>query len=139
MVITSGSTFPYVESRCASSTPRYSPYKVSGGSIPISSNVSSSAQSSTTTAMFATFSLNALGNFRRDFSTSASNCRRVIGEERRAVDSEAAHALDVHDVRDFLDRRHDVLELTQIGDLHHEVVDAPAIVRHRHLGIRDVA
>src|SRR5688572_9387639 len=78
MVITSGSTLPYVESRYASSTPRYSPYNVSGGSIPTSASVASSAQSSTTTAILEILSLNFFGNFLSAFSTNASNCLRFI-------------------------------------------------------------
>ena len=56
---------------------------MSGGSIPISSNVSSSAQSSTTTAILATLSLNGAGNVRSAFSTNTSNCLRVISPSPR--------------------------------------------------------
>src|SRR5882724_4602470 len=120
--------------------PRYRPYSVSGGSMPTSASVSSSAQSSTTTAMFAILSLNRLGRRRMAFSTSASNRRRFIGggpAPRRALES--SDALDVDDVPDVADGRDDVLELPEVGDLDDEVVDPAPVVGHRHLGLRDVA
>src|SRR3989442_1312349 len=52
--------------------------------MPTSRRVSSSAQSSTTTATFASLSLNFLGRRRRARSTSASNSRRVISSPLRA-------------------------------------------------------
>src|SRR5262245_3379468 len=120
--------------------PRYRPYSVSGGSIPTSASVSSSAQSSTTTAMFAILSLNRLGRRRSAFSTSDSNWRRVtIGGPARLRALVPSHALDVDDVPDLADGLDDVLELADVGDLDDEVVDAAAIVGHGHLGLRDVA
>src|SRR6185295_16767765 len=131
--------------------------------MPISARVSSSAQSSTTTAMFATLSLKGLGSLRSDFSTRASNCRRVMpgilpcraaekGPDARRLSqrsrwaliggpaaSEAAHPLDVDDVRHLANRRHDGLELAQVRDLDDEVVDASPVVGPRHLGLGDVA
>src|SRR5437899_9208740 len=136
----SGRTLPYVESRRVMSTPRYSPYRVSGGSISISARVSSSAQSSTTTAMLASLSLNCLGSFLSAFSTSASNCRRVMMSRgcssSRAL--EPAHAFDVDHVGNVPDRGHDSLELLQIRHFHHEVVDAAPVVGDRDFGLRDV-
>src|SRR5262245_10707474 len=120
--------------------PRYRPYSVSGGSIPTSASVSSSAQSSTTTAMFAILSLNRLGRRRSAFSTSDSNWRRVtIGGPARRRALQPPDALDVDDVPDLADGLDGVLELADVGDLDDEVVDAAAVVGHRHLGLRDVA
>src|SRR2546427_9183200 len=76
--------------------------------MPRSVSVSSSAQSSTTTAMFAILALNFFGRRRSAFSTSPSNCRRVMSG---ACPLEPSDALDVDDVSDFADGRHDVLEL----------------------------
>src|SRR5262245_9477484 len=122
--------------------PRYRPYSVSGGSIPTSASVSSSAQSSTTTAMFAILALNFLGRRRSAFSTRPSNRRRVMVLVRAtggARSLEPSDALDVDDVFDFADLGDDVLELAQVGDLDDEVVDATAVVGHGDLGLRDVA
>src|SRR5206468_12422465 len=52
---------------------------------------------------------------------------------------ESSDALDVDDVPDLADRADDVLELEEVGDLDHEVVDAPAVVGDRDLGLGDVA
>src|SRR5437867_12032550 len=104
--------------------------------MPRSARVSSSAQSSTTTAMFSILDLNFFGRRRSAFSTSPSNCRRVMSG---ACPLEPSDALDVDDVSDFADGRHDVLELAEVGDLDDEVVDAAAVVGHGDLGLRDVA
>src|SRR2546422_8060122 len=52
---------------------------------------------------------------------------------------EPADALDVDDVPDLADRPDDVLELVKVGDLDHEVVDAPAVIGDGDLGLGDVA
>src|SRR5438309_6435818 len=52
---------------------------------------------------------------------------------------EPPDALDVDDVPDLADRADDVLELVEVGDLDHEVVDTPTVVGHRDLGLGDVA
>src|SRR5438093_4032847 len=104
--------------------------------MPRSVSVSSSAQSSTTTAMLAILALNVFGRRRSAFSTSPSNCRRVMSGARPL---ESSHALDVDDVFDFADLGDDVLELAEIGDLDDEVVDAAPVVSHGDLGLRDVA
>src|SRR2546430_7735512 len=108
---------------------------VSGGSIPISSSVSSSAQSSTTTAMLASLSLNARGSPRSARSTTRSNCARVteLGDACGGR-LETAHPLDVDHVGDGADGGHDPLELVEVRHLHHEGGDALAVVGDRHLG-----
>src|SRR5438309_47164 len=73
--------------------------------------------------------------------------RRVQGEvgfsEHRPCPAspllEPPDALDVDDVPDLADRADDVLELVEVGDLDHEVVDTPTVVGHRDLGLGDVA
>src|SRR2546422_8760984 len=123
--------------------------------MPTSASVSSSAQASTTTAMFSILSLNRFGRRRSAFSTSASNCRLVTddgprastrprprgrgGELARRQALQPPDALDVDDVSDFADAGDDVLELSEVGDFDDEVVDTAAVVGHRHLGLRDVA
>src|SRR2546426_11282183 len=120
--------------------PRYRPYSVSGGSMPTSARVSSSAQSSTTTAMFLILSLNRLGSRRSAFSTSDANWRRVtIGGLARRRALQPPEALDVDDVPDFADGGDDVLQLPDVGDLDDEVVDAAGGVGHRDPGPRGVA
>src|SRR5207245_11279964 len=52
---------------------------------------------------------------------------------------EPPDALDVDDVPDLADRADDLLELVEVGDLDHEVIDAPTVVGHRDLGLGDVA
>src|SRR2546425_130027 len=104
--------------------------------MPRSASVSSSAQSSTTTAMFSILDLNFFGRRRSAFSTSPSNCRRVMSGARPL---ESSDALDVDDVFDFADRGEDVLELPEIGDFDDEVIDAAPVVGHGDLGLRDVA
>src|SRR2546427_11035732 len=104
--------------------------------MPRSVSVSSSAQSSTTTAMFAILALNVFGRRRSAFSTSPSNCRRVMSG---ACPLEPSDALDVDDVSDFADLGHNVLELPEVGDLDDEVVDTAPVVGDRDLGLRDVA
>src|SRR5262249_10049981 len=111
--------------------------------MPISASVSSSAQSSTTTAMFLILSLNFLGRRRSARSTNASNCRRVIGQggaPARPPDYlEPTNPLDVDDVRHVADRGHDVLQLAEVAPLDHEVVDPAAVIGHRHFPLGDVA
>src|SRR5213593_2801786 len=123
--------------------------------MPSSASVASSGQASTTTAMLASLSLNVRGRRRSARSTSASNCRRVMTPEREKesgwrgvapraatgplANLESSDALDVDDVPDLADRADDVLELEEVGDLDHEVVDAPAVVGDRDLGLGDVA
>src|SRR6266550_2141910 len=104
--------------------------------MPRSVSVSSSAQSSTTTAMFAILALNVFGRRRSAFSTSPSNCRRVMSG---ACPLEPSDALDVDDVSDFADLGHNVLELAEVGDLDDEVVDTAPVVGDGDLGLRDVA
>src|SRR3989442_2551447 len=122
--------------------------------MPTSASVSSSAQASTTTAMFSILSWNRFGRRRSAFSTSASNCRLVTDDGPRASTCPGSRglggklarrralqppdALDVDDVSDFADAGDDVLELSEVGDLDDEVVDAPSVVGHRHLGLRDI-
>src|SRR5215468_1025624 len=108
--------------------------------MPTSASVSSSAQSSTTTAMLVILSLNRLGRRRSAFSTSDSNWRRVMtgGPARRRA-LQPPDALDVDDVLDLADGLDDVLQLADVGDFDDEVVDTPPVVGHRHLGLRDVA
>src|SRR5688500_3543445 len=60
-----------------------------------------------------------------------------MGPYRRS--SEPAHAFDVDDVGNFAYGAHDLLQLREVGDFDHEVVDAAAIVRDGDLGFRDVA
>src|SRR5690349_3175298 len=103
--------------------------------MPISSRVWSSAQSSTTTATLASLSRKARGSRRRAEWTSDSNSGRVM----RTARLETANALDVDDVLHLADRLHDLLQLVQILDLDHEVVEPLAVVGHRDLGLDDVA
>src|SRR4030095_2138583 len=113
--------------------------------MPRSARVSSSAQSSTTTAMFWILLLNRLGRRRMAFSTSASNCARVIGDPRAArrpgprAALEASDALDGGEGSGVANGSDDVLELPEVGDLDDEVVDPAAVVGHGDLGLRDVA
>src|SRR5512132_3199926 len=85
--------------------------------------------------MLAIFSLNDFGSFRIAFSTSASNCRRVM-RPRRLEPTDPFH---VDHVGHVADGGHDLLQLPQVGDLDHEVVDAAAVVGHGDLGLGDVA
>src|SRR5437867_8396976 len=98
--------------------------------MPTSASVSSSAQASTTTAIFSILSLNRFGSRRSAFSTSASNCRlvtddgprastrpgpRALGGElarRQALQPPAALAVD--DVSDFPPAGGDAPELPQV-------------------------
>src|SRR5437867_3409107 len=102
--------------------------------------------------MFSILALNRFGRRRSAFSTRASNWRRVNAAGRRAsirprpwrLDRDPAgrtalqspDALDVDDVLHVADAGDDLLELPEVGDLDDEVVDAAAIVCHRHLGLR---
>src|SRR2546427_11449400 len=98
--------------------PRYRPYSVSGGSMPTSARVSSSAQSSTTTAMFLILSLNRLGSRRSALSTSDSNWRRVtiVGLARRRARQRPV-ARDVADVPAFADGGDEGLPLPNVAAL----------------------
>src|SRR2546422_902674 len=84
--------------------------------------------------MFAILRLNCLGNRRRAFSTSASNCRRVMNDGARTARQlgprrtlEPSDALDVDDVSDVANGGDDVLELPEGGDLGDDVVDPAPI------------
>src|SRR5215831_18086532 len=100
--------------------------------MPISSRVSSSAQSSTTTAMFSSRLRKRWGSRRSARATSASNSFRLISTMRRTAGDrlalESADPLDADDVLDGRDRRHDALELVEIPDLHREVVEPLAVL-----------
>src|SRR5262245_31929176 len=58
---------------------------------------------------------------------------------RRAEALDAAETFDVDDVLDLADALHDVLQLVEVVDLDHEVVQAPSVLRDRDLGLGDVA
>src|SRR5687767_10581080 len=110
--------------------------------MPISASVSASAQSSTTTAMFEMRWRNVFGSLRSALSTRTSNWRRVTTVSGRACprrELEAANALDVDDVGHFADGRHDLLQLMEVGDLDHEIVDPATIVGDLDLRLGDVA
>src|SRR5262245_1633377 len=88
--------------------------------------------------MLWSLSRNARGSPRNARSTTVSNSFLVTATARRKG-SEASDALAVDDVAHGPDGGHDALQLLEIGDLDHEVVDALAVVGHHHLGLGDVA
>src|SRR5215831_8394435 len=59
--------------------------------------------------------------------------------EPRAEALDAAEPFYVDDVLDLANALHDVLQLVEVVDLDHEVVQSPSVLRDRDLGLGDVA
>src|SRR5688572_20089269 len=58
---------------------------------------------------------------------------------RRSRRLKTADPLDVDDIANVADGAHDLLQLPEVLHLHHEVVDAAAVLGHGDLRLRDVA